>query len=53
MAENKNIPGVTMPWEEKKKEYPVIKGDVETVKKWWEQIDGVACAFLWFVVTAM
>lgn len=50
---NMDKTGIWMPWEEKKKEYAEIKGDEETVKKWWTQIDAVAVAYLWFVVTAM
>ena len=53
MAENKSVPGVCFPWEEKKKEYPEIKGDEEIVKKWWEHFDTQAYVHLWFCVIAL
>ena len=51
MSEKKSTPGVCFPWEEKKKEYPVIKGDEEIVKKWWEHFDVQAYVHLWFCVS--
>lgn len=54
MKENKKAkPGVCFPWEEKKKEYPVIKGDEKMVQKVWEEFDTLAYLTLWFLVTAM
>jgi len=50
---NMDKTGIWMSWEEKKKEYAEIKGDEETIKKWWETLDNMAVAYLWFVVTAM
>ncbi len=53
METKKNEPGVVISWEEKMKEYVEIKGDAELVKKWWENIDTLACVYLWFVVTGL
>lgn len=53
MAEKKSIPGVCMPWEEKKKEYKEIKGDEETVKKLWEEFDTLAYLFMWFMIKSL
>ncbi len=50
MDKKKSIPGTCVPWEEKKKDYPVIKGDEAIVKKWWEEIDTLAYIYMWFVV---
>ena len=53
MSEKKSEPSVCFPWDEKKKEYDVIKGDEEILKKWWEEIDSLAAMFLWFMIGAM
>jgi len=45
-------PGVCIPWEEKVKEYEKITGDAELVKKVWEDIDGLAYIYIWFVLIA-
>ncbi len=43
-------PGVCIPWEEKIKEYPTILGDPKILQKSWEEIDGLAYLYLWFVI---
>jgi hypothetical protein len=45
-------PGVCIPWEEKIKEYEKITGDAELIKKVWEDIDGLAYIYIWFVLIA-
>jgi len=54
MSENKKSkPGVCFPWEEKKKEFPFIRGDEKMVKKLWEDFDTLAYIAAWFLVTSM
>lgn len=43
----KTKPGVCIPWEERKKEYPKLLGDEEVVKKVWEEVDTLAYLFIW------
>jgi len=43
-------PGVCFPWEEKRKEYPVITGDPAILQKAWEEIDNLAYLYLWFCI---
>ncbi len=43
----KTRPGVCIPWEERKKEYPKILGDEKVVKKVWEEMDDLAYQFIW------
>jgi hypothetical protein len=40
-------PGICIPWEEKKKEFPALKGDAELVKKVWEDVDSLAYTYIW------
>jgi len=40
-------PGICLPWEEKRKELPEITGDVEMVRRVWEQVDGLGNMFIW------
>ena len=40
-------PGVCIPWEEKKADFPVIQGDVDLVKKMWESQDMAGYFFIW------
>lgn len=49
MTENKIVrkPGVCIPWEEKLKELPPIKGDAELVKKVWEDTDALGYIYIW------
>ena len=41
-------PGVCIPWEQRRKEYPRIMGDEKVVQKVWEQIDDLAYSYIWF-----
>lgn len=43
-------PGVCVPWEEKVKELPEIKGDPELVKKIWEDYDALGYMYIWQVL---
>ncbi|MGQ9732779.1 MAG: hypothetical protein ACUVX8_16090 [Candidatus Zipacnadales bacterium] len=43
----KRPPGVCIPWEEKLKELPKIKGDAELVQRVWEDIDAWAYTYIW------
>ncbi len=45
-------PGVCVPWEDKKLEYPQILGDEEIVKKVWEDIDTLGYLYIWFCLYA-
>ena len=50
MAERKEPrrrPGVCIPWEEKRKEFPRFAGDEEIVKRVWEEIDTLAYIYIW------
>ncbi|MBN2328591.1 MAG: hypothetical protein JXR73_15725 [Candidatus Omnitrophica bacterium] len=41
-------PGVCIPWEDKRKEYPQILGDEKVAQKVWEDIDMLAYIYIWF-----
>jgi hypothetical protein len=43
-------PGVCIPWEEKKKEFPEITGDEALVKKTWEDVDSLGYVYIWQVL---
>jgi len=43
-------PGVCIPWEEKRKEFPEITGDEEIIKRTWEDVDGLAYTYVWQVL---
>lgn len=45
-------PGVCIPWEERKQEYPQLLGDEELVKKVWEEIDTLGYLYIWFCLIA-
>jgi hypothetical protein len=40
-------PGVCIPWQEKMKDLPEIKGDPEIVKRVWEDVDSLAYIYIW------
>lgn len=40
-------PGVCIPWQEKAKELPPITGDPQLVKQVWEDVDSLACMYIW------
>jgi hypothetical protein len=43
----KREPGVCIPWQEKMKELPEIKGDAELVRRVWEDTDALAYVYIW------
>jgi hypothetical protein len=43
-------PGVCIPWEEKRKEMPAIRGDEQLVERVWKDIDGLAYMYIWQVL---
>lgn len=40
-------PGIGFPWEEKVKELPAITGDLQLVRKIWEDIEGLGNTYIW------
>jgi hypothetical protein len=40
-------PGVCIPWEDKRTEFPQIKGDEQLVRRVWEDVDGLAYMYVW------
>ena len=40
-------PDVCIPWEEKLRELPEIKGDEELLRKVWKDIDALAYMYIW------
>ena len=44
--------GVCVPWEEKKKEMPGIKGDEALLQRVWERLDGYGHTFMWHWVVS-
>lgn len=40
-------PGVCIPWEEKLKELPPIRGDAQLAQRIWEDIEGLAYTYIW------
>ncbi|MFN4226661.1 MAG: uroporphyrinogen decarboxylase family protein [Candidatus Ratteibacteria bacterium] len=50
LKELKTKPGVCIPWEEKKKELPDIKGDENLLKRIWEEIDSLGYIFIWQIL---
>lgn len=43
----KRRPGVCIPWDEKKNDFPAIKGDESKVRKMWESQDALGYYFIW------
>ncbi len=43
-------PGVCIPWEEKRKEFPKITGDEEIFKRIWEDNESLAYMYIWQVL---
>ena len=43
-------PGVCIPWEEKVKEFPPIRGDEQVVRRVWEETDSLAYLFIFMVL---
>jgi hypothetical protein len=46
----KVLPGACLPWQTKAQELPPISGDVDLVKRVWEQIDGLGNMFIWQIL---
>jgi hypothetical protein len=42
--------GTCFPWDQKMKEHPPITGDVDMVRRVWEQIDGLGNTFIWQIL---
>ncbi len=40
-------PGVCIPWQEKMKDLPEIRGDADLVKKIWEDNDAWGYVYIW------
>lgn len=40
-------PGVCIPWQEKLKELPAIKGDEELLRRIWEDVDALGYIYIW------
>jgi hypothetical protein len=40
-------PGVCIPWAEKRREFPEIRGDEQIVKRVWEEVDALAYMYIW------
>lgn len=51
IPEDIHRPGVCLPWEEEKKSYKHLEGDVELVKKVWEDTDSKAYNYIWTTLT--
>lgn len=43
----RRAPGVCVPWEEKAAELPEITGDVDLVRRVWEEVDSLGYTFIW------
>ena len=46
-TEMKKEPGVCIPWQEKIKELPQIRGDEQLIRKVWEDVDALAYVYIW------
>jgi len=46
-ARSKVDPGVCVPWEQKRTEFPKICGDEELVKTIWENVEGLGNMYIW------
>ncbi len=49
---NDRPPGVCVPWEEKRKEFPQITGDEQIVKRVWEEVDSLAYLYIWQILVS-
>ncbi len=53
MSEQQTVerpPGTCVPWEEKRPEFPQISGDIELVKRVWEEVDALGYMYIWQVL---
>jgi hypothetical protein len=46
------LPGVCVPWHEKRRQIPAIPGDEAVVRQVWEHIDGLANMYVWQLLLA-
>ena len=46
----KRPPGTCVPWEEKRKEWPTLTGDVELTRRVWEEVDALGYMYIWQVL---
>ncbi|HET6485272.1 MAG TPA: uroporphyrinogen decarboxylase family protein, partial [Spirochaetia bacterium] len=51
VARTRMPPGVCVPWEEKRLEFPEITGDESVARRAWEAVDGMGYGFLWTNLT--
>jgi hypothetical protein len=47
----RRLPGVLVPWEEKKAELPQIQGDEALARRTWERVDSLGYTFCWVSLT--
>jgi len=53
MAEKEKVqrlPGVCIPWQQKRRELPENISDPELIKKIWEDVDALAYMYIWQVL---
>ena len=43
-------PGVCIPWEEKRREMPAIRGDERLVEQVWKDVDALGYMYIWQVL---
>jgi len=46
----KRPPGVCIPWQEKLRELPEIKGDAALAQQVWENVDALGYVYIWQVL---
>jgi len=46
-GDDRQRPGVCLPWEAKREEIPRILGDPSLVKRIWEEVDALGSVFIW------
>ena len=49
-ASGRKLPGVCVPWEEKRRQLPSLPGDENVVRQVWEHIDALANMYIWQVL---
>ena len=49
-ASGKKLPGVCVPWEEKRRQWTSLPGDEDVARQVWEHTDGLANTFIWQVL---
>ena len=46
----KRPPGTCLPWEEKRKELPVIAGDEQLIERVWKDVDALGYMYIWQIL---